>query len=203
MSDIAIAKKLNSLGIPNPTAYKKSIGLNFQNKNAATNSGLWWPATVRSILTDETKMGCSVQGKTSAFDHKRHKQIPNKKEDYVIVPNCHEKAVSEELFNTVAQVRSTRSRVCKQTGEVHLFAGLVCCSNCNITMKKTGARGHNYLICKTYQYLGKEHCAQKVSINFETLKDIVLKVIQAQIGLVADLQAIVAEIDEQIGRAHV
>ena len=29
MSDIAIAKKLNLLGIPNPTAYKKSIGLKY------------------------------------------------------------------------------------------------------------------------------------------------------------------------------
>jgi len=75
MSDGAIAKKLNELGIPNPTAYKKSIGLHYANPQAANNSGLWWPQTVRLILADKTNIGCSVQGKSSAFDHKRHKQI--------------------------------------------------------------------------------------------------------------------------------
>jgi hypothetical protein len=76
MSDGAIAAKLNSLGIPNPTAYKKSIGLNFHHPKAANNSGLWWANSVRKILMDKTNIGCSVQGKSSSFDYKRHKQIP-------------------------------------------------------------------------------------------------------------------------------
>ncbi|MCL1788016.1 MAG: recombinase family protein, partial [Defluviitaleaceae bacterium] len=197
MSDIAIAKKLNSLGILNPTAYKKSIGLNYFHPRAATNSGLWWPTTVRGILNDKTNIGCSVQGKSSSFDHKRHKQIPNQKEDYVIVEGCHEKAVSDDLFDTVAQVRSTCSRVCKQTGTVHLFAGLVYCSNCNMAMKKTNASGNAYLVCKTYQYSGEEYCTRGRSIRFDALADIVLAVVQAQIGLVANLQAIVEEINDR------
>jgi len=196
MSDKAIAKKLNSLGIPNPTAYKLSIGINFGHSHASTNSGLWWPQTVRRILEDKTNIGCSVQGKTSAFDHKRHKQIPNKKEDYVIVEGCHEKTVSDELFDTVSQIRSGRSRTTK-TGTVHLFAGLVYCTGCNLAMKKTSAKGYEYLVCKTYKYLSEEICDRKRSIRFDTLEDIVLAVIQAQIGLVANLQALVGEINER------
>ena len=197
MSDIAIAKKLNSLGIPNPTAYKQSIGLNYYHPKGATNSGLWAASTIRSILNDKTNIGYSVQGKSSSFDHKRHKPIPARKEDYVVVPDCHEKTVSDELFDTVAQVRSTRSRVCKHTDTVHLFAGLAYCSNCNRAMKKTNAKGIGYLVCKTYQYAGEEYCSRKRSISYKTLEDIVLGVIQAQIGLVADLQAIVEEINER------
>ena len=196
MSDGAIAAKLNSLGIPNPTAYKKSLGLNYFHPNAATNSGLWWPPTVRKILSDKTNIGCSVQGKSSSFDHKRHKQIPNKKEDYVIVEDCHEKAISDDLFDTVAQVRSGRSRVSKKTGTVHLFANLVYCSNCNMTMKKTNAGGHGYLVCRTFE-LGGDQCTRKRSIRFDALEDIVLAVIQSQIGLVADLQSIVGEINDR------
>ena len=196
MSDGAIAKKLNSLGIPNPTAYKKSIGLKYCNSRSANNSGLWWPQTVRRLIEDKTNIGCSVQGKSSAFDHKRHKQIPNKKEDYVVVADCHEKAVSDDLFDTVAQLRSGRSRITKE-GTVHLFAGLVYCSNCNLTMKKTSAKGFNYLVCKTYLYLGKDYCTRKRTVRFEALEEIVLAVIQAQIGLVANLQSIVAEINER------
>jgi len=194
--DASIAKKLNALGIPNPTAYKESIGLKYTNPRAATNSGLWWPQTVKRILEDKNNIGCSVQGKSSAFDHKRHKQIPNKKEDYIIVAECHEKTVPDELFDTVAQVRSVRSRTCK-TGTVHLFATLVYCSNCNRALKKTNARGNEYLVCRTYKYAGEEHCTRKRGIRLDTLEDIVLAVVQAQIGLVTNLQALVWEINER------
>ena len=197
MSDRAIAKKLNLLGIPNPTAYKKSIGVNYHNKHSATNSGLWWPTTVRKILTSKTNIGCSVQGKTSSFDHKRHKQIPNKQEDYVIVPDCHEKAVSDDLFYTVEQVRSTRTRICKQTDTVHLFASLVYCSCCNIAMKKTGSKGYEYLVCKTYLNAGEEFCSRRRSIRFDVLEDVILATIQSQIGLVVGLQSIVEEINNR------
>ena len=64
-------------------------------------------------------------------------------------------------------------------------------------MKKTNAKGHEYLVCKTYLYSGGKQCTSKRSIRFDALEDIVLAVIQAQIGLVADLQAIVAEINER------
>ena len=47
MSDYGIAQKLNSLGILNPTAYKKSLGLKYYHPKAAENTGLWWGATVR------------------------------------------------------------------------------------------------------------------------------------------------------------
>ena len=195
MSDYAIAQKLNSMGIPNPTAYKQSIGSKYRHPRG-TNSGIWWTGTVSNILNDKTNIGYSVQGKSSSFDHKRHKQIPNKKEDYVVVEGCHEKAVSDELFETVTQVRSTRSRATK-TGTVHLFAGLVYCSNCQLSMKKTGAKGHEYLVCKTYQYAGEEYCTKKRSISFTALTDIVLSVIQSQIALVESLQAIVEEINKR------
>jgi len=196
MSDREIAKKLNSMGIPNPTAYKHSIGLNYQSLHSANNSGLWWPATVKRILEDKNNIGCSVQGKSSSFDHKRHKQIRKPKEEYVIVPNCHEKTVSDELFEQVEQVRAKRSRVTKATGKVHIFANLVYCSSCRKGMKKTNAKNHNYLVCRTYNDAGKEFCTSKRSINFKTLEDVVLKSIQMQISLVANMQSIVDEINK-------
>jgi len=183
--------------IPNPTAYKKSIGLKYFHPNAANNSGLWWPGTVAKILKDKNHIGCSVQGKSSSFDHKRHKQIPNPKEDYVIVEGCHEKTVSDELFDTVAQVRSTRTRIGKKDDKVHLFAGLAYCSNCHMALQKTGAKAYEYLVCRTYKYAGEEHCTKKRSIRFDALEDIVLAVIQSQIALVADLQSVVAEINNR------
>ena len=196
MSDMSIAQKLNSLGVLNPTAYKKSIGLKYQNSHSPNNSGLWWPTTVKRILEDKNNIGCSVQGKSSSFDHKRHRQIPNKKEEYVVVEDCHDKAVPDELFEKVAKIRSTRSRVTKNTGTVHIFANLVYCSSCTIAMKKTSAKGYSYLVCRTRKDAGKEFCTSR-SVSFRVLEDVVLKVIQSQIALVIDLQSIVEKINEE------
>lgn len=197
LSDREIARKLNSQNIPNPTLYKQQIGLKYYNPHAVKNSGLWWPQTVKRILEDKNNIGCSVQGKTSAFDHKRHKQIPKKKEDYVIVANCHEKAVPDELFERVQAVRSQRTRISKNTGVVHMFANLVFCSRCERTMQKTSSRGKHYLVCRTYKILGKEYCSSKRSITIEALEKIVLNTIQIQISLIADIQSMIADINKQ------
>lgn len=197
MSDREICKKLNSMGVPNPTAYKKLIGLKYFSPRSENNSGLWWPSTVRAILSDKNNIGCSVQGKSSSFDHKRHKQIHRKKEEYVIVENCHEKTVTDEMFDKVAEIRTQRTRITKATGKVHMFANLVYCSNCDRAMQKTSSKGNQYLVCRTYKQLGKEHCDIKRTINMNKLEDIVLKVIQSQISLVIDLQSIIQNINEQ------
>lgn len=196
MSDNMIAKKLNTLGVLNPTAYKHSIGLNFKSAHSANNSGLWWPATVKRILEDKNNIGCSVQGKSSSFDHKRHKQIPNPKSAYVVVPNCHEKTIDDEVFEKVMQIRSQRARVTKDTGTVHIFANLVYCAKCGIAMKKTNAKGREYLVCRTYKYAGEAFCDGKRSISFKVLTEIVLKTIQTQIQLVIDLQEIINAVNQ-------
>ena len=198
MSDGEIAKKLNSLGIPNPTKYKQEVlNLKYKSPNSKDNSGLWWPSTVKRILEDKTNIGYSVQGKSSSFDHKRHKQIPKKKDEYIVVPDCHEKTVSDEIFQKVEQIRSQRSRITKSTGKVHMFANLVYCSNCGKAMKKTSTKNYSYLVCRTYRELGQEYCTLKRSISFKALEAMVLKVIQSQIRLVADLQRIIININRQ------
>lgn len=197
MSDREIAKKLNFQGIPNPTAYKKLLGLKYRNPNSDTNSGLWWPTTVSRILADKNYIGCSVQGKSSSFDHKRHKQIPKKKEEFTIVPDCHEKTIPDEMFEKVTQVRAQRTRIVKKTGKVHMFATFVYCSHCNRAMKKTSSNGYEYLVCRTYRDIGKEYCTQKRTISFKVLEDVILKTIQAQVKLVIDLQLIVDKINKQ------
>lgn len=196
VSDREIAKKLNSEGIPNPTLYKQQVlGLNYKNPHASQNQGLWWPSTVHRILADKTYIGCSVQGKSSSFDHKRHKQIPKKKDEYVIVENCHEKAVDRELFEKVSEKRKERTRVTR-SGKPHLFANLVYCSNCNKAMKKNACKGHEYLVCRTYREIGKEYCTAKRTISFKVLENIILVAIKEQIKLVSNLYSIIEQINQ-------
>ena len=53
MSKNGIARRLNELGIVNPTAYKKSKGLNFSCPHTGKNDGLWSPGSVSSILKNQ------------------------------------------------------------------------------------------------------------------------------------------------------
>ena len=190
-----IAKKLNSLGILNPTAYKQSIGLKYKNPHAINNSGLWWPTTVSRILEDKNYIGYSVQGKSSSFDHKRHKQEPKPKEEYIEVANAHEKAVDEELFNLAINNKKQHARATK-SGEKHIFSNLVCCANCKRSMARTNSGKNVYLVCRTYRTFGKEYCNERTSINYEQLEKIVLKSIQAQINLIDDLQEVIEKINQ-------
>lgn len=198
VSDTQIAKKLNGLNIPNPTLYKQQVlGLKYQNPQARKNSGLWWPATVHRILADKTYLGCSVQGKSSSFDHKRHKQIPRRKEEYVIVPDAHESTIDSGLFEKVSEIRKQRMRSSKGSGKVHMFANLVYCANCKKAMKKTSARGYSYLVCRTYRDMGSDYCTYKRSISFRTLEEVILNVIQYQIKLIADFQLLADKLNQQ------
>lgn len=198
VSDTQVAKKLNDLNIPNPTLYKQQVlGLKYQNPQAHKNSGLWWPATVHRILADKTYLGCSVQGKSSSFDHKRHKQIPKRKEEYVVVPNAHESTIDSAIFEKVNDIRKQRMRSTKNSGKVHIFANLVYCADCKRAMKKTSARGYSYLVCRTYRDMGSDYCTYKRSINFDLLEEVILNVIQYQIKLIADFQLIIDKMNRQ------
>ncbi|MCB6608447.1 recombinase family protein [[Clostridium] symbiosum] len=197
ISDKQIARKLNEQGIPNPTKYKQEVlKLNYHNPNSDENSGLWSPSTVSRILSNKSNLGFMVQKKSSSFDHKRHKQIPTPKEKYQLKENCHESIINNDMFEDVEVIRKRRTRISEKTGEVHLFAGLVYCSDCKKAMRKTNAKNNNYLVCRTYREHGKKYCNDKHSINFKTLEEIILKLIQVQINYIENLQGIVNEINQ-------
>jgi len=196
LGSTAIAKRLNEMGIPNPTEYKRLKGFNYNNPQARNNSGKWWPQTVNKILINKAYVGFMVQGKTTSFDHKRHRQEPVPVENYVFVPDCHDKLIDDDMFKNVTEGRKGRTRITK-TGEPHIFTNLVCCAGCKRGLCKTNNKNKtSYLICRTNKYLGS-FCEEKASIRLDKLEKDVLVLIQSQINLVSDLQAIVEKINQK------
>ena len=49
-SVLGIAKKLNAMGIPNPSAYKRQQGMNYCHPASDKLDGLWPDSSVRRIL---------------------------------------------------------------------------------------------------------------------------------------------------------
>lgn len=196
LGSLAIAKRLNDMGIPNPTEYKRLKGLKYSNPHAKDNSGKWWSQTVSKMLKSKVYLGFMEQGKTTSFDHKRHKQETVPVEKHVFVSECHDNLIENEVFESVAEGRKNRTRITK-SGEPHIFANLVCCGGCKRGLKKTNNKNSTpYLICRTYKALG-DFCETKASIRLDKLEQDILILIQTQINLIIDLQAIIDKVNQK------
>ena len=141
----------------------------------------WHVTSIRAILKNEVYLGQLVYGKRRNKSIKGKEQIRTPREDWIIVENCHEPIITQELWDTVHKILSAKHRPAK-TGEVQMFAGLLYCADCGRCLtysqkrRKDGSY-HGSYSCWMYKTHGKEYCASHY-ITFDTIYDIVLKNIQ-------------------------
>lgn len=197
LSQKAITEKLNSLGILCPASYKRSKGMNFVG-NFPNNDGLWYVATVRKILDNETYIGHMIQGKSRVLSPllKKSEYVP--KDEWVIVEDTHEPIISKMLFESVQFIRQKRHRVVKNKWTVDIFSGFIKCADCGMVMTRTknyymtkryGKRDITYYVCSTYSAKSKKACSGH-RIRKELVEDAVLCAVQEQIRTVSKLEEI-------------
>lgn len=179
-----IAAKLNQIGEPNPAAYKRKIGLNYQNPHSSINDGLWSPSTIGKILQNAMYIGVMVQGKNRIISYKVHTQIVVPEDEWFVVPNTHEPVVDKEIFEKAQTLHERDTRTATGKKEVHLFSGFVRCPDCGKAMHRKTARSIVYYFCRSYA--DKKVCT-KHTIRQDKLEDTLLTVIQKQIELVSTL----------------
>ncbi len=178
----SIAHYLEDEGIPNPTNYKKSLGLHYENKQSNEFSikyGLWSTTTIKRILSNETYLGTLIQGSYTKVSYKDKKVVAAPKEDWVIVENHHEPIINEDIFYKVSKLRSQRRISATNQGKnkkVHIFAGKLKCAACGHTMIKSGGvRGKKddwYLRCQLANKSRLKQCTSH-NIKFSVLQEIV------------------------------
>ncbi len=192
MSKAGIAKKLNDLGVPNPTAYKRAKGFHYENPHAVTNDGLWCPTTISRMLQDPLYIGTMRQGRQKVISYKVHRRTSVPENDWYVVENAIPPIVDKDLFDTAQSlhIRDTRTAPGKQ--KVYLFSGLVRCPDCGKSMVRHSSRGLVYYHCRTAREKGR---CSKHSIRLDVLEHVVLTTIQKQIELVASLSEIIEEIN--------
>lgn len=196
MSMRGIAFRLNELGIPNPTLYKKNKGSKYHNTNSETNDGLWCGTSVSSILKNEMYIGNMVQGKFRVLSYKVHKQIRPSKDEWYIIENTHEPIIEKKEFEKVQELLKRNTRTAPIKKEVYPFSGLVYCADCKKAMHRNKAKTQTYYVCRTNKYKSKTACS-KHSINEKLLEEIVLKTIQKEIEKVSDLDKIIEQIKQE------
>lgn len=141
----------------------------------------WHVTSIRAILNNEVYLGKLVYGKQRNKSMKSKEKVRNPKEDWIVVENCHEPIITQELWDTVHKILNAKHRPAK-AGEVQMFAGLLYCLDCGHCLtysqkqRKDGSY-HGAYSCWMYKTHSKEYCASHY-ITFDTIYELVLIDIQ-------------------------
>lgn len=190
MSILSISQKLNAMGVPNPSSYKKMQGLKYKNRYENIGMGKWPDSSVRRILSNQMYIGNLVQGTLKIKSYKVQVAQRQDKEDWIIVENTHEPIISKEDFETVQDLLLRNTRKAPERTTVHLFSGYVTCGDCGRSMARKEnhhAYGdYTYYVCKTHTKIDKTACSRHTT-RADKLENIVLSSIQTQVALAVDM----------------
>ncbi len=183
-SNLAIAEKLDELGILSPMEYKKMQGAKFQTGFVTGIKTKWSAVAVKRILTNENYIGTLVQGKEEKVNYKVKKSVRKPEEEWTKVENAHEAIVSEEDFFIVQDLLRIDTRAGAGEKKAHIYAGLLFCGDC---MEPMIRRVNRYkgketvsFICSTKNKSGE--CSRH-TISEEDLNYLVLTGLRQQVSL--------------------
>lgn len=204
MSIIGIAKRLNHLGIPNPSEYKKQCGFNYRHPTGAMNDGAWPDSSVKRILKNRLYVGDMVQNKTKTKSYKVQISTNVPEENWIIVPDTHEPIIPREQFDTVQQLLMRDTRTAPGISHVSIFAGYIRCADCLRAMGKKSTsqpyKKYHYYVCQTFRKAGRNMCT-KHTIREEKLYDAVLATIRTQINLAVSMDQLLNDLKARQAKA--
>ena len=191
LSKAGIAARLNALGVPNPTAYKRAKGIPYHNPGAAGDGTAWCGATVRRILTDEIYAGTMRQGRQRVVSYKVHKRVALPPEEWITVEHAVPALIGQDLFAQASALNRRDVRTPPGGQKPYLFSGFLRCAECGGALTRKTARGHVYYACR-----GGE-CSPAPSIREDRLERAVL----AAIRTLSRLPAPATELAERVRAA--
>lgn len=187
LSKAGIARRLNALGVPNPTAYKRARGLRYENPQAKDSDGAWNAGTVARMLRDPLYIGTLRQGRQRVISYKVHRRTAVPERDWFVVEHAVPPIVDEALFQAAQDLHRRDTRTPPGSGQLHLFSGLVRCADCGGAMRRTTAKQFAYYVCRT------AGCTRH-SVREDRLTRQVLAAVRREIAGLGDLDAFAAEL---------
>ena len=195
LSKEGIARKLNAMGVPNPTMYKAKKGLKYQNPHAKENDGLWMGASISRLLKNKVYIGTMVQGKQRVISYKVHDTVNTPENEWYQVKHMHDAIIDPALFEKAQALHGKDTRTAPGKRENYLFAGFLKCADCGKAMTRRTSGRFVYYNCSTYKRKSKEKCT-KHTMRLDILENAVLIAIQKHIELVANLEEIIDNIHQ-------
>lgn len=187
-----IAKILYDRKIPTP-----SILRNINKKNKYSSLGFWNTTTIKSILKNDLYKGDMVQNRNSRISYKIRTIKKNKKEDWIIVKNTHEKIISEKDFEETRRLEKLGYKIKTSREEKSLLTKLLLCGECKnrISVQKINSR-NSYTICNTYKKYSKLKLCTTHSNNFHKLKEMLIDTIKEVLYKNIDIEETIRKIKE-------
>lgn len=202
-SIVGIAKELNALGIPNPSAYKRLKGYNYKHPAGAHNDGLWPDSSVRRILKNEMYIGNMVQGKNTTVSYKIHQCRAVPKEDWIKVAGTHEAIIHPDTFQKAQSLLGRHIRKPPQQNQVHLLAGFVRCAKCGrIMSRKTNRHSYgtyHYYRCVTNNRMKPGGCTRG-SLRVDRIEEAVLLLLQKTVEACVEYEKLLDQINRSSNR---
>lgn len=148
-----IARQLKAEGIPTPSEYLHSRGLNPPTKPPVVPHN-WTTSTVVHILERQEYVGDTVNFRSCRRSFKLKQRIDRPQEDWKIFPNTHPPIIGRETFALVQQLRQHRRRPTK-SGIVSIFSGMLYCADCGeklyYSCTNNYKREQAYFFCSNYR----------------------------------------------------
>jgi len=192
MSKNGIVRKLISMDIPCPAAYKRQHGMKYCNPAIVDNKPLWSARSITAILTNQMYLGHMVQGKQKVKSYKVHTRINTPENEWFIVEDTHEPIIDGETFDKAQELMQRDTRTAPQTGQLYPFSGFLRCADCGRAMGRRTAKNLVYYACKTNTTQG---LCTRHSIRHDKLEKIVLEAIQKQVALIDDMAQLIDDIN--------
>ena len=172
----SISKHLLKNDILNPQSYLLSNNPNYFKTKVYELTCKWHITSVRQVLYNEVYLGNVIHGRCRTKKVSSKQTVKRPKSEWLVKGGAHEPIISEELWQAAHDSLGSRKKV-NSTGKTHLFAGLVCCSDCktalnfnNRDFKKGELNGE--FTCGKYKKEGSRACTTHY-ITFEKLYNIV------------------------------
>lgn len=204
-SIMGIAKKLNAMGIPNPSAYKRSKGLRYRHPAGEKNDGLWPDSSVRRILRNEMYIGNMIQGKNTTISYKIKQCRAVPKEDWIRVEGTHEAIIDRNTFEKAQSLFNRNIRKSVKNDEILLFSGLIRCGHCGrIMSKKTNRHSYgtyHYYRCTTHNRMDTGKCTAQ-TIRVDRLEKAVLVYLQTMVDISVEYEALLDKIRRSSSRKN-
>lgn len=196
-SNLAIAEKLNRLGVLSPMEYKKTWGEKFRTGFVTGVITKWSAVAVKRILVNESYIGTLVQGKEEKINYKVRKSVKKPREEWTRVQDAHEAIVSREDFEIVQDLLQIDTRAGNGEEKAHLYAGILFCGDCLEPMQRRvnryKGRESVSFICSTKNKGGE--CSRH-TIAEEDLNTLVLTSLKQQISLFMNKSNVLAHMEK-------
>lgn len=197
---ITIAKKLNDMGIPSPSEYKKMCGLHYKVSDSSVKGPVMWGySAVKRILQNRMYCGDLVQGvmRVTSYKVKKLQRVPE--DEWMVCENHHEGIVDRETFDKVQRIFDTDTRMTQEQGRVTMLGGFMRCADCGRAMnrhKNVHSYGtYHYFVCSTYKKVSKNVCSRH-SIRADYVENAVLEAIQAQVAMAVKIDEVFQELEK-------